>query len=1132
MKKIFKKWTTRLRRKVFGTQSHKLKQQLILKQSGNQLLIEGLFQEESYLAKELWFVSRFDEETFKMAETDPSSRFQFKVDLTKVREFHEAEEAIYDLFVLVYTPKEALSEKRFAQIESKAKLISRKDGGYDVEYPIRLGRFERTECYGLEPFEIEGIPCIVFRTQKGNISFSMNYELKPDPKIQIDHLKSKGNHMKIDGKLFTRNSRVESVKMVMSGRDTNLKATVPVSLEFLQEDTIKKYGLHRYTYQVDIDLDKAFNREQLKEDIYDLFLELDLHDCNQTTLLKVRKPRFKARYFTKDAHADTGEKIYAITPYFTFRLLNLSLQAVEFERDAFVYLRKMMRWAWIVRPFYRRRDIWIVGERPYKAQDTGYQFFKYMREKYPERNVYYVIEKDSPELKNVKPYGNILYFKSKQHIWHTLMATRVIGSHHPDYLYPLRTKEFKRAVKATKVFLQHGVMGTKNMVANYGRNARSFDTDLFLVSSDFEKEMIVNDFRYDPHEVKVTGLSRFDSLLANDVKTKRQLLIIPTWREWLVTDEAFLESEYFERYRELIHHPRLHALATEYQFDIVFCLHPNMQKFTSYFSNAPVRVISQGEVDVQHLLKESAMMITDYSSVGFDFSFLHKPILYYQFDRKRFIGKRGSHLDLDNDLPGDVVYDVDEILHLIEDYTKTDFQMKNEYRNRAAKFLKYHDTQSCERIFQAIVRFKSQRPWYEPIVRDELFRAVFRRYRKSDLYFPSMRLLYNVARRILPIDEKLMVFESGVGQQYADSPRYIYEEVVRRNLDYKKVWIYNKNIRFSDPNTIRVNRLSPKYYYYLVKARYWINNQNFPHYIKKRAGTTYIQTWHGTPLKKMLFDIDHVHGRDEGYVERVSHAVQNWDYLISPSPYATKAFRSAFRYKGEVLETGYPRNDLFYLPNREEIAKQVHDRLNLPAGKKVILYAPTFRDNQTNEKNKFVFDVDLDFEKMKETLGDEYVLLLRMHVVVKNKIKIPEEYRDFVFNVSSYPDIQELYLVSDILITDYSSVMFDFANLRRPILFYTYDLELYRDQLRGFYMDFEEEAPGPFLRTTEEVIHAILHVEEMQHRYKKRYDNFYDKYCGLEDGKASERIVDKFFLPSSEKGASLQSHSDVQGYRN
>src|SRR5690606_28064040 len=196
-----------------------------------------------------------------------------------------------------------------------------------------------------------------------------------------------------------------------------------------------------------------------------------------------------------------------------------------------------------------------------------------------------------------------------------------------------------------------------------------------------------------------------------------------------------------------------------------------------------------------------------------------------------------------------------------------------------------------------------------------------------------------------------------------------------------------------------------------------------------------------TPLKKMLYDLKEVHGRSDDYVERVGNAVKNWDYLISPSPYATKAFKSAFRFNKKILEVGYPRNDIFYKEERHQLAKTVKNKLHIPKNKKVILYAPTFRDNQTLQKNKFYFDINLDMHKMKEKLGEDYVLLLRMHVIVKNKIEIDETLQSFVYDVSNYPDIQELLLITDILITDYSSVMFDFANTEKPMLFYTYDLE-------------------------------------------------------------------------------------------
>src|SRR5699024_7950338 len=163
----------------------------------------------------------------------------------------------------------------------------------------------------------------------------------------------------------------------------------------------------------------------------------------------------------------------------------------------------------------------------------------------------------------------------------------------------------------------------------------------------------------------------------------------------------------------------------------------------------------------------------------------------------------------------------------------------------------------------------------------------------------------------------------------------------------------------------------------------------------------------------------------------------------------------------------YPRNDIFFNHDQEKYVSKIKNKLQLPKDKKVILYAPTFRDDQTSKNNKFLFDINLDLHQMQERLGNDYILLLRMHVVISNKIKIDPYLQNFVKNVSNYPDIQELSLMADVLITDYSSIMFDFANTKKPIVFYTYDFDNYRNNLRGFYMDFENEAPGPFVYDTE-----------------------------------------------------------------
>jgi CDP-glycerol glycerophosphotransferase len=369
--------------------------------------------------------------------------------------------------------------------------------------------------------------------------------------------------------------------------------------------------------------------------------------------------------------------------------------------------------------------------------------------------------------------------------------------------------------------------------------------------------------------------------------------------------------------------------------------------------------------------------------------------------------------------------------------------------------------------------------------------------------------MFRLVRR-LPADKNRVVFESGVGRQYADSPRYIYEELVRRGSGLKKVWAYPRKIHTADQNTTSVARLSPGYFYHLARARYWVNSQNFPHYVKRRPDGVFLQTWHGTPLKRMLHDLETIHGRDEGYLERVTRASQQWSALTSPSPFATKVMRSAFQYGGKVIEQGYPRNDALLRPDAATVSANLRRHLGIPADKTVVLYAPTFRDDQTLGK-KFWFTLPFDLERFHEVMGDDVVLLLRMHVLVRRGLKIPPELASTVIDVSGYEEMQDLALASDVLVTDYSSVFFDFATLRRPIVFYAYDLVSYRDDIRGFYLDYENDLPGPVVTTEDGLFDALLSLDQIKKEYGGRYDAFVERFAPMDDGHAAERVVDEVF---------------------
>src|SRR5699024_5674571 len=154
----------------------------------------------------------------------------------------------------------------------------------------------------------------------------------------------------------------------------------------------------------------------LDEDIYDLFLKLDLHDNFEEKYIRIGRPTFRARYFIKDLYAKNDKEATVINPYFTFKAANLSLEIYKYPIKTYQYLRRVMYWSWLIRLCNQRKDVWLVGEKTYNAQDTGYAFFNYMRSNYPEKKVFYVIEEDSPQKDKVEQLGNTLELKSKEHI--------------------------------------------------------------------------------------------------------------------------------------------------------------------------------------------------------------------------------------------------------------------------------------------------------------------------------------------------------------------------------------------------------------------------------------------------------------------------------------------------------------------------------------------------------------------------------------------------------------------------------------------------------------------------------------------------------------------------------------------
>lgn len=364
-----------------------------------------------------------------------------------------------------------------------------------------------------------------------------------------------------------------------------------------------------------------------------------------------------------------------------------------------------------------------------------------------------------------------------------------------------------------------------------------------------------------------------------------------------------------------------------------------------------------------------------------------------------------------------------------------------------------------------------------------------------------------------PVEEKWVMFECFFGKSYGDNPKGIYEYMAK-NLgnEYKLIWSMERVRGSKIPYAHKtVKRGGLRYAYYLARCKYFVFNTKQIGWFRKRPDQIFLETWHGTPLKRLAFDMEDNFSAAPGYKQQIYGLTRKWDYLVSANSFSSEVFRSCFMYNGKMLEYGYPRNDILHRPDRDELAASIKKKLGIPLDKKTILYAPTWRDDEFYGAGQYKFTLKLELPKLKAAIGDEYVILLRTHYYIADKLDVTGM-EGFAYNLSKYDDIADIYLISDICITDYSSVFFDYANLKRPMLFYTYDMDKYRDMLRGFYFDMESTVPGPLLYTTEEVIDAIKNIDTVAAGFADRYDAFYERFCGWENGKASENIVKEVIL--------------------
>lgn len=360
-----------------------------------------------------------------------------------------------------------------------------------------------------------------------------------------------------------------------------------------------------------------------------------------------------------------------------------------------------------------RKDLWLICDNQNEARDNAYWLFKYIRENYPEQDIVYAISKQSQDYMRVKDLGKTVHYGSFRHWILYLTAKKNISSQkggkpNAAVCYFL---EVNGLLKNTRIFLQHGVI-KDDMPWLYYENTKM---RLFVCSTFREWQYVSKTYHYPDGYVKQLGLCRFDQLHDVTVKPK-QILLMPTWRSWIATPTSasyeienisdFTNTSYFKAWSEFLQSDRLHHILEENDLQLVFYPHRDMQSFLDKFSIKSDRIITAKfpEYDVQTLLKESAYLITDFSSIAMDFAYMKKRLLYYQFDYKDFRkGQYGEgYFSYKKDGFGKVCYTLETTLDELETAVKEHFQNPNEYLKRHDVFFDLYDTNNCERNYRAI----------------------------------------------------------------------------------------------------------------------------------------------------------------------------------------------------------------------------------------------------------------------------------------------------------------------------------------------------------------------------------------------------------------------------------------------
>ena len=653
--------------------------------------------------------------------------------------------------------------------------------------------------------------------------------------------------------------------------------------------------------------------------------------------------------------------------------------------------------------------------------------------------------------------------------------------------------------------------------------------DYMVVPSDYMERIATKAYDYDRNVLK-TGFPKNDELVRANrdphrktalkaelglSQDKKVVLYTPLKRSTknaeLALDLDLMRQQLGEEYVVLLHLDRYLAYSQELS---------RYRGFAYDVSDYP---------DINDLFLISDVLLTDYDDSMFDYAYLERPMIFFAYDEEEFLNEnpRQTYFDYDSQMPGPIVADTAAVVSALQNLDGVQAQYANQLTEFADRFAQYgRDGSATKMVVETMLNANVKELDQEPptaVIWDKFWHF----FKIKDF----QANLLNYLGRVLP-KKNIIIFESFFGRQFSDNPKALYEYIKAHYPQYKLYWNVREDLipYFREHKIPYTVRFGYKGIFKQARAKYFITNTRRPFRWDKPKGTTLLQTWHGTPLKTIGTDVQLVTMpvHDPGkYHQQVVRDSSRWDYLIAPNKYSADIMSRAFRKdNNQMMLTGYPRNDILINYTPDDIAR-IKNELNLDPNKKLVLYAPTWRDDEFVKAHEFTAQLRLDLAELEDRFGDDVVFLIRTHYMIANSLDLTQ-FGNAV-NVSDYQDISELYLISDVLVTDYSSVMFDYSILRRPIIFYTYDLEQYAGTIRGFYFDFTEAAPGKLVKTTTAVGDELEDIFTNGWEPDQQYIDFTERFDEWMDGKASERVVAELFERDNMKTVTVKDDLSALG---